>query len=103
MTRFIVVLIGGLIGAKIFSLIGNISNSTKYDVTNRNSMNDFWYRYNHPHLKNNSRYNNHCWNCGKKIDSYYEKKCSGCGWFICSDCGACSVKPNCEQKKYVVL
>ena len=91
--EFIIILIGGIIGTKIFSSIGNKNNSkNKY-------YNDFWYRYNHPYLRNNSRYNNHCWNCGKKIDSYYEQRCNICGWYICSTCGACSTKPNCENKK----
>ena len=66
--RFIIICLGGLIGAKIFSSFGKKKNTTNNDT------NDFWYKYNHPNLRDNSRYNNHCWNCGKKIDSYYEKK-----------------------------
>jgi hypothetical protein len=97
--RFIIILISGLIGAKIFSSVKNKNKSNTKNSINSDYLNDFWYKYNHPYLRNNSRYNNHCWNCGRKIDSYYEKKCGVCGWFICSNCGACSVTPNCEQKK----
>lgn len=96
--RFIIILIGGLIGAKFFSSMNN-NKFNNIKNMNNSSLNNFWYRYNHPNLKSNSRYNNHCWNCGRKIDSYYEKKCGVCGWFICSNCGACSIKPNCEQRK----
>ena len=92
--RLIILIIAGLIGAYIFSLLGKKENKN----TNR-SQNDFWEKYNNPTYKMNTRYNNHCWNCGKKIDSFYEKKCNVCGWYICSSCGACSNKPNCEEKE----
>ena len=85
---YLIIILGGLLGAYLFS---------KSDKKSKKE-NDPWYDYNHPTYKNNTRYNNHCWHCHKKIDSYYEKKCSVCGWFICSNCGACSNYPNCEIK-----
>lgn len=36
-----------------------------------------------------SRYINHCWNCGVRIDSDVNRRCSRCGMFFCSNCGKC--------------
>lgn len=30
-----------------------------------------------------------CWNCGGKIHSRLHRKCSVCGWYLCTSCGMC--------------
>ena len=34
-------------------------------------------------------YINHCWSCGKTVDSRINKRCGSCAWYICS-CGKCN-------------
>ncbi len=92
MIRLIIIVLGGFLGAYLFSKYDENKNKQKKD-----EFENFWYKYNNPSYRSNSRYNNHCWKCGKAIDSYYQKKCSVCGWYICSQCGACSNYPNCEE------
>jgi hypothetical protein len=36
----------------------------------------------------NFSYYNHCWKC-KNIVTDNDCRCPSCGWFICSQCGAC--------------
>jgi len=39
---------------------------------------------------NKINYVNHCWKCGKEIDSHKDKLCNRCGkHYICSNCGMC--------------
>ena len=40
-------------------------------------------------------YVNHCWSCGRTVDSDYCNKCSSCGWYECNKCGSCS--SDCEE------
>lgn len=42
--------------------------------------------------RNTHEYENHCWNCHAHIDSKVNSRCFQCGWYICDECGACSVK-----------
>lgn len=48
-------------------------------------------------IEKETKYESHCWRCGKGIISYLNKKCSLCGWYIC-ECGACG--PKCINSKY---
>jgi len=89
---FILIIIGGLIGAYLFS-----KKENNIEI-NQKKTDDFWYNYNHPKYTRNVRYNNHCWKCGSKIDSFYNERCSKCGWYICHKCGACQHYPNCEKR-----
>ncbi len=41
--------------------------------------------------RNTHEYENHCWNCHAHIDSKVNSRCFECGWYICDECGACSV------------
>ena len=35
-------------------------------------------------------YQNHCWNCHNKIDSYFNRQCPKCNrYYICDGCGKC--------------
>lgn len=40
-------------------------------------------------------YANHCWKCKVHISSASSEKCPYCGWYICSECGAC--KQDCTR------
>ena len=42
-------------------------------------------------LYNQSSYKNHCWNCRVPLSSNTNERCPKCGWYICKNCGACSV------------
>lgn len=33
-------------------------------------------------------YQSQCWKCGAPVDEKLER-CTACGWFMCSRCGAC--------------
>lgn len=30
-----------------------------------------------------------CWKCGQRVDNQTQFECSGCGWIVCTFCGAC--------------
>lgn len=49
---------------------------------------------------NSEWYVNHCWNCGKFIDSRDSEiiECNICNWYKCT-CGACSIK-GCKSNPY---
>jgi len=40
-------------------------------------------------MRHLGRYQNHCYCCKSRIDSFVNKRCRTCGWFICSNCGHC--------------
>jgi hypothetical protein len=42
-----------------------------------------------------AHYSNVCWRCHDNVDSSSELSHTGCGWLICSSCGAC----GCGYKK----
>lgn len=40
-------------------------------------------------------YTNVCWRCHSSINSNVNKRCSLCGWYICTKCKACD--PQCSR------
>jgi len=51
-----------------------------------------------PEISNTQRlsYLSHCWYCKSPIASVSHRKCTKCGWYICSECKEC----GCRYKRF---